>query len=408
MESASPLSRYQVDHLLLLVGHNPLPNYVAARLLLDRHGVLYLLHTEGPHGTGNVAQRLAAHFAQHRPQLIPIDARSPKFLRRAVDRALPRAAGRIGLHYSGGTKVMAIHTYLAVYEICQDRGIDPVFSYLDADTLELIVEPRLGEPPFSRIVVQDVDVDFRTLFDLHGFRLGPLQTEVCLPNLAQVLAELHATPEGIEVWRQSRAILEACKGRLWSEVKKDLRQAGASEAVLVGLEQGCGFADAPPISLQQAATKAGFRTGQEMMLWLHGEWLEHWVLACVQKLGYRLSARNLEGFAYGRFEIDVAMLRGYQLFALSCSVKTGRGEAKMKLLEIYARARQIGGDEGRMGLVCPTTDPTGLEQEITGEWDVPGRVRVFGAKHLPELQMYLKEWFEQLQTSNRAMRGSYG
>ena len=37
---------YRTDHLLLLVGANPLPNYVAARLLTKPNSKIHLLHTQ--------------------------------------------------------------------------------------------------------------------------------------------------------------------------------------------------------------------------------------------------------------------------------------------------------------------------------------------------------------------------
>ena len=42
----------------------------------------------------------------------------------------------VGLHYTGGTKVMAIHTYRTVAE----ARTDTIFSYLDAQTLTMRVE----------------------------------------------------------------------------------------------------------------------------------------------------------------------------------------------------------------------------------------------------------------------------
>jgi hypothetical protein len=48
-------SDYTVDHFFLLIGENPLPNYVAARLLLASGGTPYLVHTNG---TDKLAKRL--------------------------------------------------------------------------------------------------------------------------------------------------------------------------------------------------------------------------------------------------------------------------------------------------------------------------------------------------------------
>lgn len=45
----------KTDYLFLLVGTNPLPNYVAARLLARPKGKIYLLHSRT---TGDIAQNL--------------------------------------------------------------------------------------------------------------------------------------------------------------------------------------------------------------------------------------------------------------------------------------------------------------------------------------------------------------
>ncbi len=57
------------------------------------------------------------------------------------------------------------------------------------------------------------------------------------------------------------------------------------------------------------------------------------------------------------FQFDVAAMRGYQLFAFSCTTEDGkrkgkRGLLKQKLFESYVRARQMGGDEACAALVC--------------------------------------------------------
>ncbi|PLZ35119.1 hypothetical protein CBP10_04245, partial [Fischerella thermalis WC558] len=43
--STSEFDKYKVDHLFLLIGENPLPNYVAAQILLKEDGTVYLVHS---------------------------------------------------------------------------------------------------------------------------------------------------------------------------------------------------------------------------------------------------------------------------------------------------------------------------------------------------------------------------
>ena len=387
---------YRSDHLFLLVGKNPLPNYVAARLLLKMDGVLCLVHSEGPQGTGGVAQRLAAHFPEFWPQLIAVDPLDVMALREEMERYLKRtSSGSIGLNYTGGTKVMAVHSYQAVERFCKEQRREVVFSYLDADTLELTIEPRGGHPAFRCKSVQAVELSILELFDLHGIRLqGQPQTEPLMPDLARALAQMHGTPAGIQAWQDSRKVLQACDGRLWQEVKAELLDVGTTPDVVEHMESALGLRESEPVNLRVTARQAGLKSSRELLLWLDGTWLENWGLACIKALGCPHRARSLTGLTPSRFEIDVAVMRGYQLFALSCSVTTDRTKAKGKLLEVFTRARQIGGDEARMGLVCAVDDPQGLEHEIAREWDAGNRVRVFGRQHLLDLQTYLKAWFE--------------
>lgn len=69
-------------------------------------------------------------------------------------------------------------------------------------------------------------------------------------------------------------------------------------------------------------------------------------------------------------------------------------KCKEHLLEVAVRARQIGGDEARIGLVCCYPNPSALEEEINEAWFTEGRVKVFGMKDLPELPRCLQNWFK--------------
>jgi hypothetical protein len=93
-------------------------------------------------------------------------------------------------------------------------------------------------------------------------------------------------------------------------------------------------------------------------------------------------------------QLDVAAIRGYQLFALSCTTSDKAERSKEHLLEAYVRARQMGGDEARVGLVCCYCDPAALQQEIEETWFTEGRVRVFGQRDLVNLPTLLQNWFE--------------
>lgn len=147
---------------------------------------------------------------------------------------------------------------------------------------------------------------------------------------------------------------------------------------------------------------AGFAEAEDLCRWLDGEWLEHQVFlafeSCRTELGIHYVGMdlNLAGRSGGaEFQFDVAAVRGYQLFACSCTTGNERAFCKQKLIEAYVRAHQIGGDEARVALVCCDDDPKSLEKEIQRDVDPEDRVRVFGFADLPHLSGLFCDWITQ-------------
>ena len=57
---------WKTEHLLLLIGGNALPNFVAARLLLRDGGTLHLLHSPGTGGVARaIARQVKAEYLTH-------------------------------------------------------------------------------------------------------------------------------------------------------------------------------------------------------------------------------------------------------------------------------------------------------------------------------------------------------
>jgi hypothetical protein len=397
------LEKFQTDALFVLVGQNPLPNYVAARLLLKKGGRLYLIHSQGPDGSGPVAQRLCAQLRDYRCRLVGVDPLDSHNIRSKLQAPLQEAGrGPLGLNYTGGTKMMAVHTYRALEQFGRDQDWEPVFSYLDADSLSLSVEPRYGTPPFCRQVVNCVEMSLQEILDLHDIRpKNALQSEPQLPELARALASQHKTEDGAKDWRSARNVLLG-GGQTWAAVKAWMENRGLSPDVIGHLEAGLGLEDGEPVRLDAAGQHSGL--GNDLRNWLEGTWLEDWVLTCLRELGYQQRTRGLEGYlpdpqqgtrrSDRYFEIDALAIRGYQLFGFSCTLK--KDEAKLKFLEVFTRARQIGGEEARVALVAPLEDPDRMQQQIKYDWEGARRVRVFGCRHLPDLGRHIQAWFDSL------------
>ena len=103
------------------------------------------------------------------------------------------------------------------------------------------------------------------------------------------------------------------------------------------------------------------------------------------------------------FELDVVAVLGYQVVVVSCSVIGGRGarqRIKLKAMEAYHRAKQLGGDEARAIVICVDTANIvrGIQKELADETGTKQPLRIWGrtnAGRMPNLQS-LRTKFENL------------
>lgn len=395
------LRDFQTQNLFLLVGTNPLPNYVAAKLLLKTNGCLYLIHTDE---TAAIADRLIAKLKlvlEESPTKCAEGKQGGRAIKILVNEAksddiFPEvsrcAEGKqdVGLNYTGGTKTMAVHAYRAVEHACPEA----VFSYLDARSLKMVIEKK---ERFQQelLVALAISPQFETLLALHGYTLKhePIQ-DVMHPEVCRKLAQ-----NGVQ-WRKW------CDDNLRSGPDTNFRNKGQLSEVLLPCIEG--------VDWQECRTLGDLATKWEMKVdrlakWLDGTWLEHFTLWALKQIAYEsqihqvgmnIEAKRQNESENRSFELDVMAMRGYQLFAISCTTGSKKGALKSKLFEAYVRARQMGGDEARVGLVCcapkdnPDSSPPAIQREIEEAWDARGKVRVFGAEHLPDLPAYLKDWFD--------------
>lgn len=397
-EPMSELERYRTDHLILLVGGNPLPNYVAARLLGKKDGTLHLVHTRKSY---EVVRRLDECLRMPAEgKHLSGDFRSIKFVQVSEDdpsdiySKLRARAGEIsssssvGLNHTGGTKMMAVHTHEAVKDVRSDVW----FSYLDAGQLAMLVyDANRGSHRFR--ADKFLDLPLETLLQLQGLKKSPPdpRNTPVQPELAAALAALHSTETGAQAWFDWRR--NGSNG--WKKLPKGCPNLEGVEAVLKKL---CGDDPQPDCVAQQL----GYSSLHLSVKWWKSEWLEHYVFAELQKAiqGRSDTHDAFMGIKRKRandrdFELDVVVMRRYQLFVFSCIVSNDAQACKDHLMEAYIRARQAGGDEARVGLVCIYDQPQALQHEIAGDLDASGKIRVFGRDDLLSLADRIRDWLDQ-------------
>ena len=190
-------STWQTNHLFVLVGGNPLPNYVAANTLLHSDGTLHLIYSPATSQVANRIQQESVQTIQATRHEIQDPANSAE-VEEVIAQVLRKIAqGSVGLHYTGGTKAMAVHAHRAFRKFAASQRLSCIFTYLDADSLTMRRDDTVQAIP----VQYCVEPTLETLFRLHGVELKtkPLHT-VKFDKLNQALAEAHTSEEGQEAY----------------------------------------------------------------------------------------------------------------------------------------------------------------------------------------------------------------
>lgn len=379
--------KYKSDSLFLLIGTNPLPNFVSFKLLAKPTTKIYFVHTSE---TDNIADRLLNLFnlPKDRWNKIQVDESKPNDI---FDKIYKHAKGglSLGLNYTGGTKSMAVHAYRAI----QAADVNAVFSYLDARKLEMLINTKDFSTSLATAFL--LKPSMKELLELHGYTIKHAEKEPFKPDLCLELAKLH--PQELRKW---------CDNNLRSGSRTDIFGEKILKTVelpfqppfekLIPYYTGCK-------TFQELEKQWQWKHGiKELAKWFDGKWLEHYTFWALQQVMHESSVHeeflSLKTDKHG-FEIDVAVLRGYQLFAISCTTDSKKGDVKLKLFEAYVRAHQLGGDEAKIGMVCfaphdqADNNPVLIKKEIEEEWDVKDKFRVFGSNDILTLQTHLKDWF---------------
>jgi hypothetical protein len=368
-----------------------LPNYIAALLLAKEGGTIHLLHSKGDQGTERIAKRLSIAIRKRKPEIKEIkpwevdEASSNYIIQRITDllgHVPPEAT--VGLHYTGGTKAMAVHVYRAIAEMRPKA----IFSYLDARTLSMVID---GKSSPIKLIPENMGcaLDLAELIPLHGYKQPIIRTDPFQPDLCREMAKIHSQEGSLKEWQS------------WYRDNKfqslpDIDKYPTLKDILGEFNRMCGQPATPDL----VARCLGFERLVNCSNWLMGTWLEEYVLWAIHQIAenspissYSVDVK-LERKRSREFQLDVAAIVGYQLFAISCMASKEKDKCKEHLLEVAVRARQIGGDEARIGLVCSYPNPSALEEEINEAWFAEGRVKVFGMKDLPELPIRLQNWFK--------------
>lgn len=401
MQDKSVEKHHELQLMILLVGGNPLPNYVAAQVLQPAR--VLLVHSAS---TKAIAERLQRVLSIH-ADLVEVEESSPRSIFDEITSALEeRKPRRVSLHYTGGTKAMAIHAYRAVEQWSQRNRAEWSASYLDARRQVLVFDQPQEE---SKYVGDKLSLTLEEMLKLHGWSLGHSRVQPVFPGTAREIALSYTDdctkglqPPRYQKWKeQVLRPLRRQNSRDWlseGQLKQNTLDlpVGDLPQVAAALQRELGI-EASQVKLEQAKAAGSFSKTEDFCKWLDGAWLESYVLHIVQNLPDEVRPQEVFHGVKTKeidFELDVVAVRGYQPFVFSCTTAGERSALKLKLFEAILRARQIGGDQARVALVCTYKDPLSIQREARAQIDPDNQnqIRVFGCGDLAELGDRIAEW----------------
>ena len=384
---------YQADVLFLLIGSNPLPNFVAATLMARSRATVVLLHTGA---TAAVAERLARRLRDDRPGLTlqlhsVAEADGPAIARKvgAVTQSLGQTSPKyvVALNYTGGTKPMATYSYRVLFQLFPEG----IFSYLDARSLSMVIDQ--ASRTVQHVPVGDsVQLTLDDIAGLHGYEIRRSRQQRST-LLANAIMETHLATDGMRQWR---TWLESWRENIRLPTPNEFPSIAP---VLQAFSEVC----EGTVTDSSVARVVGFNELKQCGKYFGGEWLEDYTLEALVSIA---DDAHLNDFAAGAviqapgrpdFEFDVIATLSYQLFGISCVVTEQKARAKEHLMEVFTRAKQLGGDEARFAAVtlCDDRQVRDLENDVTQTWDAVGKIKIFGRPHLRNLSAHLLTWFRE-------------
>ncbi len=393
-------------NLVLLIGTNPLPNYVVTKYFIKENLHLKRIWMicsedrpqENQKSTGEYADVLEALLKDDKfefPDLIFVsDIGSKKSIEEALDRMVEQIKNcKVHLSFTSGTKAMSTYSYPYLKSKIKDFSA----SYLSARSFKI----KFDYDTVSDNLRDTIKISFDDLLKLHLFEKNEEKNDEYenfddVTNKFKELIEQNKiddfySKEGgfrrdifkiekdkdlTKIFKNINGFTEAANGRnvLKDELNKISKKSEKSNFEkrtrilknILNYKPNAEFqsvVDAFPKEYKLYENRK-FNTNIERqnynaaVKFMDGFWLEKYIGSAIKdKLGNELDEIlfNQEpyklGNSYNKFELDIVLMKGYQLIGISCTTSAKKPICKEKGFEVILRTRQIGGGEARAILI---------------------------------------------------------
>jgi hypothetical protein len=388
-----------MDVLLLLMGGNPLPNYITADYTLKSHrvdqddlpspGKIIFVSTDQTENffqsiLNLLKKRHQSLFFQSEETKLGSDHRSPEFIRKKIINVLKKNPGidSIHLNYTGGTKPMAVNAVIAVSEFARENDIKLIMSDLDPDNFKLISymvnsNGKMGEKksfPGKGDLRDDVHLNIDEIFELHDMKLVPEKKQDCIlkNGIIDIIPFSQALASDYSKSTRRKRFVEIYKSLIGS----DPSDWGKNISVYPYLK-----------GIYDENFKLKITPGQ-FYAFICGKWLEDYLYLCLKKIEKELKItfkirKSVEAtYEERKCEIDVIVVRGFQMFLFSCTTSQKIKLVKQKAFEALFRAEQLGGEHAKVIIVSTMFNTPGI----------PGKIKFSRKSNLEELGRDVKQF----------------
>lgn len=410
--------------LVLLVGTNPLPNFVVAEYFLNKNKnieKIWLIHSEENKnyfqaGTLEFAENLEKIITdrwenKHKNLRFPLEKISLSDVSNAskitdnIDNMITKLKENKSFHlnYTGGTKSMSTHSYWNLDRIGDD--VEKSFSYLDGRNFRLVLD--YPDKEIADDLREEVNIKFEELIELHGFERKNEDGTNLLANTLKIFTDLIESDRLDKFYEKNggydRKLFENNKGEL-AEKEGHLKNNKEKIDEFTPNETFQNIINSMPEEYRMFDHNGNYKWGlnnkefektyYKTLSYIDGGWLEDYIAKILEdefcdKKGitfnnnWEIKKPDWPDKAY--FELDVIMVNGYQLTGISCTTAKKKSLCKSKGFEIIHRTKQIGGDEAKAVLIAFMDEKTRdtIQKELLYDTGVTqGNICVLGINDL--------------------------
>lgn len=389
----------KIHHLVLLVGTNPLPNYVVAKYFLTREKELkkiWLVYSEKI-GNQNSTRDLAENLRNVLNKITDVsikfislsDVSSAQKIESDIqEKLIPKFFDEyVHLNYTGGTKAMSVHVYRTL-----DHELGDICSFSYLDSRDYILKNDNGD--ITNDLRDEINISLDDLMELHGCEK----------------VESEDNPKWLEVIDEFEKLIIKNKLKTYLEFNRNFIEKVYYDANFQFIEKVTKFKEHNNLPEKTDSLNELFKNhasdddimtllrkipsehsiiNEDGTLWLptskdtnktyenrlkssvknflHGKWLEIYVSEILErniiKIGEQKSKqtyfvknwRNIKKTSITDtpkpFEIDILIIYGYQLCGVSITTSDKQLICKSKAFEILHRIEQLGGSESKAILI---------------------------------------------------------